>query len=395
MDNHTTEQNMETTSSGQVILEGNISQKQLTFAERTKGLTTVSTKNSQNENKKPIVVEFILPFNKETFMKTEEQEKLFSETLSAIRKELPVQQRNNITVIKTTITKKDGKKLKAVRLLASPDMEGSIQRLKMKGINVRDRHISAWGPKVFNPNAFPREVNLSFRTLAHCFADNEVFEALNLPVTRRTTNIIKHKIETEDGGFVFTGNANCKLLMETEEERKLLAEWAKQHCTEQFQLHEIPFYCNIPSLLTCSFCEGKGKLSAGHDESYCYEKARVKQKEVQDIPDKLQIEEIESTEETNTQSVSECESVEMKTTNTDQVGEPPKKKKTFGEVLIEKCGSSAEVSESAGHGPDFPVSCDAEESDTFESLGKVNIRKRKPLKNRQETQDELGNDSSN
>ena len=41
-------------------------------------------------------------------MNADEQDKLSSGTLSAIRKELPPHQRNNITVIKTTITNKPG-----------------------------------------------------------------------------------------------------------------------------------------------------------------------------------------------------------------------------------------------------------------------------------------------
>ena len=270
-------------------------------------------------------------------------------------------------------------------------MEESIQRLKIRGINVRDRHISAWGPKTFIPNAFPREVNLSFRTLAHCFEDDEIFETLNLPVTRKTTNIIKHKIETEDGGFVFTGNANCKLLIETEEEKSLLAEWTKKHCTEQFQLHEIPFYCNIPSLLNCSFCESNSKPSKGHHESYCYEKTKSKQKEVQIVNDKLQ-NEVEPTKENIPQKEKEGEPFEMKTS--EQVCEPPKKKKTFGEVLIEKSGSTREQTNkvSEPNDGDTPNECE-EEVDKFESLGKVNTRKRKPLQNHQNTLNELSNDS--
>ena len=73
----------------QIILEGKIPTNVQSFVEKA-GI------NKSLVNKKPLVVEFILPFNKETLANAEEQAKLFSETVSAIRKELPLLQKTTI-----------------------------------------------------------------------------------------------------------------------------------------------------------------------------------------------------------------------------------------------------------------------------------------------------------
>ena len=137
-----------TTNAEQIIVEGNSSTESESFAQKN-GL------QRNCGNKKPFVFEFIHPFNKKTFANPGEQEKLFAEIVSAIQRELPATQRNNITVIKTTVTKKDGEKVKTVRLLASPQMEESIQKLKIKTL-MSEIVISAYGDK----NAQPERLSM-------------------------------------------------------------------------------------------------------------------------------------------------------------------------------------------------------------------------------------------
>ena len=61
-----------------------VTQKQSFFAKKKQKYRWVSTYNSENGYKKPIVKGFILPFNKEALMKAEEQEKLLSATLLGV-----------------------------------------------------------------------------------------------------------------------------------------------------------------------------------------------------------------------------------------------------------------------------------------------------------------------
>ena len=61
----------------------------------------------------------------------EEQDKLFTETHSAIDKDLPPHQTKNSTLMKSTISNKDYNfKPKAGRHVASPHIEASTQMLK-------------------------------------------------------------------------------------------------------------------------------------------------------------------------------------------------------------------------------------------------------------------------
>ena len=74
---------------------------------------------------KALKAEYILPFTKK-IKNTDEQQKLFTESVTSIRKNLPTEDRNNITILKIIFEKKDGKKLHAVRLIAPPKMQSSI-----------------------------------------------------------------------------------------------------------------------------------------------------------------------------------------------------------------------------------------------------------------------------
>ena len=156
----------------ELLLQGTVSPlKAASFAEKAA---------SKAQIKPPIVLkaEFIMPFTREIFLNREQQELLFRETVMKIRKSLPEAERNNITVLKTIIEKSDGRKLHAVRLLAPPTMRQSISELKMRGIDVRGKHLSAWGPRENIPNSYPKETTLHLRNIPHILLDTAIIEQL-------------------------------------------------------------------------------------------------------------------------------------------------------------------------------------------------------------------------
>ena len=73
-------------------------------------------------------------------------------------------------------------------------------KLKMTGINVRNKHLNAWCPRERNPNGFSREVSLQFRNLPHFIPDEMVLDAIQLPSTENFNPIVKQRLPTEDGG---------------------------------------------------------------------------------------------------------------------------------------------------------------------------------------------------
>ena len=145
----------------------------------------------REEPKKAIKAEFVLPFTKEIFQSKADQPKLFTETVVNIRKNLSKEGRNNITILKTTIAKKDGKKWRAVRLVALPKMQNIILELKLNGIDVRGKHIKAWGPREHNICSSLREKTIHFRSLPHFFEDEDVYENIKLPDVRKLSPIVK------------------------------------------------------------------------------------------------------------------------------------------------------------------------------------------------------------
>ena len=69
--------------------------------------------------------------------------------------------------------------------------------------------------------------------------------------------------------------------------------WVEQSCTKSFQLYDMDFYCNIPSLLTCSYCQTLGNNGGGHLEAYCTilkrtvrKQSDTNRKEVKDVTEK-------------------------------------------------------------------------------------------------------------
>ena len=123
-------------------------------------------------------------------------------------------------------------------------------------------------------NAYPKEVTVHFRSLPHFVEEKVIFEILQLPKMKKLTTIMKEKIQLEDGGFVFPGKAYSKLLVENREELEELTKWTEEKCTEVFQYEEIDFYCNIPTLLACSYCAENNRNSRGHHVKYCFEKKK-------------------------------------------------------------------------------------------------------------------------
>ena len=77
-----------------------------TFAEATERRQV-----NDKEDFQAIKAEFILPFTKQIFQNKEEQQKNFSKTVAIIRKKLPTEDRNNITVLNTIIGKKRWKEI--------------------------------------------------------------------------------------------------------------------------------------------------------------------------------------------------------------------------------------------------------------------------------------------
>ena len=253
-------------STSEMIIQGTIDPSNVTnFSLAQKTAQSVT----QNE-KKYSKIEFVLPFTREIFQNREEQEKL-NETVTSIRKGLPACHRDNITILKTSVNKKSGKKLHAIRILGPIEMEQSMLKLKMTGINVRNKHLNAWGPRERNPNAFPREVSLQFRNLPHFIPDEMVLDAIQLPSTENVNPIVKQRLPNEDGGAVFTGWAYTKLIVENDMQLEQLKTWANEKCTETFAIDEMEFYANIPSILECEHCKTTGKRFNGHHVKYCWE----------------------------------------------------------------------------------------------------------------------------
>ncbi len=140
---------------------------------------------------------------------------------------------------------------------------------------MRSRHITAWGPRMKVKDAFPREVTLQFRNLAHFLNNSDVFESLDFPSIKPATKITKETTRTDDGGHFYTGKAYCKILIETEAELQEAKVWAENSCTEEFRIGELTFYSRIPSILNCSFCAYHNKEATGHHEKYCYVKKKT------------------------------------------------------------------------------------------------------------------------
>ena len=250
----------------EITCEGDLTSLPTTFSSITKNSMATETKINF------IKAEFILPFTKKIFENEDEKQLLFKETVNSIRKALPKDVRDDITILKTIIEKKDGKKLHAVRVLSSLKHEKSLLELQLHGINVREKHISAWGPRLQNRDTFPREVTVQFRNLPHFLLESEILNTVNLPKTKKLSNILKQKLHTEDGGYIYIGTAYYKLLVENETELNSLKVWAEENCTKTFSLQNLDFFCNIPSLLSCNFCLSQNKNSNGHHEKYCIQK---------------------------------------------------------------------------------------------------------------------------
>ena len=225
--------------------------------------------NKQNQRPKAAKAEFILPFNKRTFENIQDQENLFQESIQSIRRQLPKEARNNITIVKTIIERPENKKLRAVRVIAPPELQKSIQELKIKGINVRGRHINAWGPREFEEDMYPKQLNVQFTNLPHFIPDEIILEEIGIPSMKPISTIIKQKHATADGGYVFTGRAHMKIMVESETCLENVKKWTEQNCTKTFTADEMEFYCNIPSVLTCSHCKSNKKQHVGHHDSYC------------------------------------------------------------------------------------------------------------------------------
>ena len=147
-------------------------------------------------------------------------------------------------------------------------MQSSILELKLNGIDVRRKHIKAWGPREYSLRSFPREVTVHFRSLPHFFEGEDIYDCINFPYVKKLSPIMKEKFLTEDQGFVYTGFAYGKVMVSNENEEEALKNWAEQSCTKSFQLYEMDFYCNIPSLLTCAYCQTLGNNARGHHEAY-------------------------------------------------------------------------------------------------------------------------------
>ena len=202
----------------EIICEGDLSSLPTTFSSITKNSATTDDKN------KFIQAEFVLPFTKTIFQNEDEKQLLFKETVASIRKALPKETRDDITILKAIIEKKDGKKLHAVKVLSSLKHEKNLLELQLHGINVREKHLSAWGPKLQKTDTFPREVTVQFRNLPHFLPECEVLQTVELPKTKKLTNVMKQKLHTEDGGYIYIGTAYYKLLVENEIELNLLKE---------------------------------------------------------------------------------------------------------------------------------------------------------------------------
>ncbi len=115
----------------------------------------------------------------------------------------------------------------------------------------------------------PETSNCPLEQPAHFVPDSDVLEIIDIPNVKKLSNIIKQKLTMDDGGYVYTGAAQLKLMIANEEELQALKNWAKLNCTKTFYAFENAFYCNIPSILNCSFCEARNRNSNSHHDSYC------------------------------------------------------------------------------------------------------------------------------
>ena len=105
-------------STSERLIQGTIDPSNVTnlsFAQKTaQSVTQNEKKYSKNE--------FVLPFTREIFQNREEQDKLFNEMVTSIRKGLPARHRDNIIILKTSVNKTDGKKLHVIRILGPIEM---------------------------------------------------------------------------------------------------------------------------------------------------------------------------------------------------------------------------------------------------------------------------------
>ena len=135
-------------STTELTVEGEISTPEPTFAQKLTESLVSRPELVQNlgndQNKNPITVDYQRNRN---IRERSTTRRTLCRSCIDIRKGLQRKCRNNLTVLKTTITKKDGKKLRAVRVLAPQSIYNEVQAFKLNGINIRDKHIVAWGPK--------------------------------------------------------------------------------------------------------------------------------------------------------------------------------------------------------------------------------------------------------
>ena len=103
--------NSEETNS-EILCKGSI-QKKILKKEQT----------MEKTQKKFLQVDFVLPLVREIFDNQDEQEKVFKDTIASIWKNHHGEAKNNITVMKRQIEKKDGRRLHAIRILAPPQLE--------------------------------------------------------------------------------------------------------------------------------------------------------------------------------------------------------------------------------------------------------------------------------
>ena len=124
-------------------------------------------------------------------------------------------------------------------------------------------------------NAYPKEVTMHFRSLPHFMTEDSVYAELKLPNIKKLSRIMKEKLKTDDGGFVFTEEAYSMLLVENKDERADLSKRAAEHCTTRFNLDEMEFYCNNPTLLSCEYCLKRNRNYEGHHKTYYNEKEQT------------------------------------------------------------------------------------------------------------------------
>ena len=93
-----------------------------------------------------------------------------------------------------------------------------ILELKMKGIDIRGRHVTAWGPRFMPENAYPKEVTMHLRSLPNFVTEDSVFTDLKLPIIKKLSRIMKAKLRTDHAGFLSKRKAYSKLLVRKQDE---------------------------------------------------------------------------------------------------------------------------------------------------------------------------------